>query len=419
MNNQKTNTSDSRLLKIYILIIGICMSGFLGFDKYMPYHEMVYFVTYIHLAIFFVSFIFLFYFILKNKKLKFFSFRRICISWTLIVIIEFIFSFIRYQQPFFFTLVEAIFVINPLISMLCISQFEHSDNNEEIITNTLLQISAITNIVIFVAYVLFTYQGIDLLKIGDSALFRNDTVRINSGEMIIYPMIMISFSRIFEKKHNLVDMVNLIFGLINIILVAKTRMVFLGIIMTALLYIVIVKNVNIIIRIMVILAFVVMSCFSIVYMDDLLSEAGTYFSSDMGIQRRFDAIDFYSNQFFENPIFGMGLLGGSKNLINSELLYGPRGVFYRSDVGIIGFINAFGIVGLIWVGYSIIIMLKAGKKSTKNHHLLICTLYSLLTTVSLMFMDSGRSMYLFIMLYLFYFQRNREKQTIVVDSYKK
>ena len=407
LNNQVTFSSKTRALRIYIAIIGFCMSGFFGFDKYLPFHNLVYIVTYIHLAIFLINTIVLFLFLIKKKKLKIYHFMHLCTMWLLIVLAEVVQTYIRYHQPISYTMIEALFLLNPLMSVLCFCQFGITYSDEEIICDTFVAISTITNFISTLAFVLYQYYGNDILLLGNNAMFRNGSVRIIIGEMLIYPMIMISISRLIEKKHNIIDILNIVFGLFSVVFVARTRAVMIGIVLAILLYILVRKDLNIYLRILIVTTVTVLLVVFVLSYSGILNQISLYLNSDWGILRRYDTVKFYLNQFYHYPLLGMGLLGGSKNLPFSELLFGPYGVYYRGDVGAIGFINAYGIIGLLWLIMLFKNLIQTGINYKKNGYLIIITLYCAVTMVSLDFMNSNRSMYLFILLTLFYYAKHR------------
>lgn len=411
LNNQVKYSSHSRALKIYVGLIGFCMSGFWGFDKYLPFHALIYVVTYIHIAIFTINAIVLFLLLLKKGKIKIYYFKNICVLWLFVVFLEIVQTYIRYRQPIIYTLIEALFLINPLMSVLCFCQLNATYSDEEIICDTLVYISAITSFISVFAFFLYQKYSIDILLLGANAMFRNGTVRIITGEMLVYPMIMISLSRLVEKKYKVIDLFNIVFGLTSVFFVAQTRAVIIGIILTFLLYISVKKNLNRYLRLFIVtVILIILILFALSY-SGILSRITSYLNSDWGILKRYDAIKFYINEFLQYPILGMGLLGGSKNLPFSELLFGPYGVYYRGDVGLIGFINAYGIIGFIWLMMLFKNLIQTGLKYKNNGYLLIITFYCAFTMISLDFMNSNRSMYLFVLLVLFYFaQRNQSLQ---------
>ena len=64
---------------------------------------------------------------------------------------------------------------------------------------------------------------------------------------------------------------------------------------------------------------------------------------------RFEAIQYYINQTKDNKFFGTGLIYEKDNHDTlSYILHGPETKYFKSDVGIFGLYNTFGILGIAW-----------------------------------------------------------------------
>ena len=140
--------------------------------------------------------------------------------------------------------------------------------------------------------------------------------------------------------------------------------------------------------------------------------------SDVGINMRFETINFYMQQFYKHPVLGMGFIRSSTtNTTLYGLLYGCgqyAGYFYRDDVGIIGVINERGICGIIWYCSALILMLgqiislyRYNKK--KNVWMLCMWVYILICSINIIWVNSLRitSLTIVIALVQHYYYRMR------------
>ena len=115
---------------------------------------------------------------------------------------------------------------------------------------------------------------------------------------------------------------------------------------------------------------------------------------DASYTARISATEMYLEQLYEKPIFGVGFIRDMENSEIVTLLRGSNGTYTRTDVGIIGFANCFGIVGLIWYIYVCIKMLryiiKIESKCRGNIELIGIYIFIILNSATLIVMDAGR-----------------------------
>ena len=132
--------------------------------------------------------------------------------------------------------------------------------------------------------------------------------------------------------------------------------------------------------------------------DSLTTSAYALFYGDAGIAVRFRAIRHYLSHFYEYPLTGVGLISASKSLPGWQVLYGPYGQYYRSDVGLIGLMSQFGMLGLLWAAGFLWGGFRRARKSRGLYGRFVWMLLTFLTVslVNLSFLDPGRCMYLFI-----------------------
>lgn len=76
-------------------------------------------------------------------------------------------------------------------------------------------------------------------------------------------------------------------------------------------------------------------------------------NENVGHQIRISAIEYYINQFCQHPILGMGVIDPLASNSLYQLVhggvnkFGGVGQYYLEDVGIVGYLNQFGIIGII------------------------------------------------------------------------
>ena len=268
--------------------------------------------------------------------------------------------------------------------------------------------SLVCSAIAIVSFLLFNLFQLDILNLRAAGIvIRNGTIRFQVGGAVMLTGIIISFTRILGKTNSRLDFINVIAGMFHIIAIYKTRTVIFYMLVTVAIYILMQKRFNKLLRGLIILAIIVLMVLAVVSTDTINTSIAGYLNADAGVLMRYRAIEFYMNQFYEHPIFGMGLISSSTSINGWQLLYGPEGRFYRSDVGIIGVLNALGIVGLIWVIYFFTIIYKALKSKKDGYALMIksITNYLLVSMVNLAFLSSSSFVMficlVFVMMYLY------------------
>lgn len=93
----------------------------------------------------------------------------------------------------------------------------------------------------------------------------------------------------------------------------------------------------------------------------------------------------------------MGFISTKKTLSGWNLLYGDSGIYYRGDVGVIGLLNAYGIVGFIWSCLFLKrIYNSAVDNTTYSLSLKFIVIYFVISWANLSFMDAERLLYMII-----------------------
>jgi hypothetical protein len=255
-------------------------------------------------------------------------------------------------------------------------------------------VSIIDSILAILSFVLIYTADINILNIPYS--IRNGTPRLGIGTEIVLVSLFISFVSVLQKKKlQLIDFANLLLGLVQVIVVNKGR--------SAIFYLAITFLFGTLLFLKLLPRIIIFSLLLITLL--LLSPTfpafsnavEAYFYGDDGIMVRFQAIEFYMNQFYHHPLIGMGFI--STNGPFWYLAQGYDGLFYYDDVGIVGFMNRFGCIGLLLVSY---LIFQCTKTSWGNHSISgyvekTFLFYIVVSLINLSFLDLERLVYLFLL----------------------
>ncbi|MDM0979081.1 hypothetical protein QTJ05_14230 [Clostridium perfringens] len=262
-------------------------------------------------------------------------------------IVEIIISKLRYDQSnislFSVSIYYFVILIYFIISYYNVKQKE--------IIKIFINISLVLSIILIIQFVLYEKSGIAFLKINVGSVKRFGEVRISEGAHAVALGIILSFSEIIKSRKillesNIKNILNLILGFIEIIFIAKTRSI-LVILIISIIFMLLYHSKGISERIKIIFMIIISS---IILMNSNIVKKYDNLDSEekWSTIARKGAIEYYLDQVVEKPLFGVGIINPSESIEMHYYARGPLGIYYRDDVGIIGFLNAFGLVGLIW-----------------------------------------------------------------------
>lgn len=387
--------------KLFILLIAICMTNFFGFYKFLPLGSTLYSVDFMFVCVTAISFIIILACTMnKHGKTSLnIQYRGLAIALICLVLFEIPYTYLQYHQPISQALKEGLYYVIPLLCYFAYSQFSRRGGREKEIFNIVVKVSIVASAVAVIAFILYTYFGVNFLRLTDASKenFRFGTIRFGVGAAFVHLGLIISLSRILHKAHSKLDIINIILGSIQIIFVNKTRTIMLYFVVVLLLAIVTERKVKKFWKILLYIASLLCLITVFLFSDQISLNLTDYFNADAGIAMRYNTIKFYMEQFFRKPIFGMGFLSASKDLAGWNLRFGPAGYFYRDDVGIVGLINALGLFGLLWVVCFLLSLNKKRKHMDKMNSAIIrnMLIYFTITMINLSFMDNQRIMYVF------------------------
>ncbi len=397
MENKQID-KGKKLTKCYVWLLAICMTNFFGFYKFLPFGKSFYSYDYIHISVCLVSLMFLLYKVVTRKKIQIKgSFINVYMVLLMLIAVEVIWTYSKYHQPISLTFKEAFYYIVPFLGYFTFLQYKENVEFDDV-ADIIVKASIITSIVALIVFTLYTFAGINILQLNDSISenFRNGTIRFSIGTIVANIGIVISITRIMQKKSKKLDLYNTIVVFLNIWLVDKSRTALLYIIIIVLISMLLGKKVGRLWKVIILFAIVACVIGVFISYDTVRNEVSVYFNSDAGIMMRFNTIEFYMNQFQEYPVLGMGLLSSSKDVAGWQLLYGPAGYFYRDDVGIVGLLNKFGICGLLWIIAFFITIMRIEKKTKLQEGEVVrnIMIYCVVTLINLSFMDFQRVFYM-------------------------
>lgn len=384
--------------KCLVWLLAICMTNFFGFYIFLPFGKMFYSVDYIHICVSLISLIFLVYRATTRKRIRIRGeFIKIYTALLLLVVIEVMWTYLRYHQPISLTFKEAFYYFVPFLGYYTFLQYKEDIELDEV-EDILVKVSIIASVVALIVFFLYTFFGINILQLNDSSRdnFRNGTIRFAIGSMVSNISVVISITRLMQKRIKNLDVLNSFFVFLNIWLVDKSRTALLYIVMMVLIAILMGEKAGKFRKVIVSIGIAGCAVGAFLFFGSLSNEISAYFNADAGIMMRFNTIEFYMTQFREHPILGMGLLSSSKEVAGWQLLYGEAGYFYRDDVGLVGLLNKFGICGLIWIISFLITVIKKEKRTNLQEGETIrnIVIYCAVTMINLSFMDCQRVFYM-------------------------
>ena len=398
-NNQKSRQSVG--YNIYIFLIVFATSGFCGLYRILPLSSSVYITTYINLSIIVISLITAFFvsifrrsIIINNK------FRYVFLLYLLLISIEIVKTTLYYNESVSSVLYQAFLFLTPLIALFAFYQFRMQRNMGEFTFDVICNIAAVSSIVAIITFVLYTYNGVNILNLIDvsTSHYRNGSIRIDFGLIVNYLAVLISIGRIIEKRKIRKSFFVLALVAIQMIFVTQTRSAIIAVVIVVLIDFLFIKKRSrqscIVIGLLIVLLFGLMLFNSTV----IIESTSNTLLTDISISHRFKEIEYYFNQFLSNPFLGTGFLSTSVSSKNAYILFGPTLSYYRDDVGIVGLINQWGCLGLLWCIFFLGTAMKQIKNNSGSIYLRNLLFFIIITLVNMSFMDPQRIMYIFFLI---------------------
>lgn len=388
---------------ILVWIVFIILTNMFGFYKVLPFGSKLYSLDFMFIMAFAFAICVLFYTFYKKHRIKKPMFSYVILGLLLLTVVEVVYTYLVFKQPIYYALKESFYYCVPVILYVAMSQFSEKLSVDSVF-EIMVKVSIISSTIAIVVFSIYTVFGINLLNaIEDIEYVRYGTVRFGIGGLIVYPAIIISVTKIINNSSSKYDYLNIFLGFIHVVFINKTRtnVVYLTIVILILCF-----NKIRISKLVKKIIFFTLLCIAIIAflnLDTILMAVETFVKSDVSILARIEEIEYYFGQFLGRPLLGIGFLTGDKAVDNWQLIGGnnPLIYYYREDVGYIGFLNKFGVLGIIWFVYFFVTYFKFIKNNAVwSQYCMNIFLYLIISSISLNVMDPQRTMYIFIVLFM-------------------
>lgn len=306
----------------------------------------------------------------SNMKVKSLSGESKSFSWPvlaflILILIEMVYSYALYRQPFATLLKVTYYYFIPVVYFVLMVIIDTPEKNEW-----------------------FKYSIVVISVVGN-------VIWILKGCYHFYILIIsfpIIFAYILKNTHRWLVLMHLLTTAVCFFFItdnAALRLVFFGVLFVEFIASKVsdIRNENN----RKVVKWVILICIGVVLASGVVgSYIQTFLEDDVGSQIRTHAMEYYWEQFKEKPLLGMGIYDDTADPTLYKLMHGamsPLGgmsQYYIEDVGIVGYINQFGIVGLlimtsiVWKMY-ICIQSSANIEKLQN--------IGILTTMSIMFIS--------------------------------
>lgn len=345
-------------------------------------------------------------FVLLNQKIILYSKSKFNLTIFLLVLltmIETILSKINYNQSMKEIIGTSLYYY--IILYFFILDYYKNDNTKLYIKKVFVYISIVVSILLISQMILYQTFHIKFLSIDFENRIRFGEVRLEVASYLVCIGIIISLSEILQNNIKRSNILSLIVGTIYIIYVSKTRGYLIALTICILSMIYFYKS-GFISKIYTTVIVILVG--AIIINLPIISKYNDLKENDYGSSiTRQNAINFYVNQIRNKPLFGMGIINTvNKNDENYSIVRGPYGKFYRDDVGIIGFTNEFGILGLILflnimvISFNIIKINFKDKSIYDNIEKVGLFTFLIITTPTLIAMNAERIVYLPFILFM-------------------
>ncbi|MFH0357770.1 hypothetical protein ACHBHL_04610 [Streptococcus sp. A27] len=296
---------------------------------------------------------------------------------------------------------ESFFTIAPVIIYISYHSIIRNKYNIVSFLKLITISSVICNLISMLGFA-FALYGADLLKINVFAKMRNGTPRFIIGEVIIILAFFLSYSILINSNKNILNnklhLANVVLTLFNLEFIIKTRTLSLYVLITIL--VVSLFNKQLSRKVKIFIAIIFLFSLITVINSNIMYWVEDTINNDYGIQMRFYEIEYYVNYFKNNWIAGVGFLSSSSNSSTYNVVMGPYGKYYTSDVGIIGLLFKNGIIGLFWIFswfYTSIKILLKNMKFIPNYYSMfmkMIVVFYLISCINLIFTDTPRFPYI-------------------------
>lgn len=259
----------------------------------------------------------------------------------------------------------------------------------------------------------------------DEISMRGGKIRLTQPSTLCCFTIVISASYIIkamndpkERKNKLIlllHIANVGIGMGYAIVVAQTRMITIGLILSIFMMFMALKFKN---QFKKILSIMLILLIATAFLNS--SAANNFFKSftakenDGSVYARTQAYEYYMGKIMDNPFIPIGIINQASFPKGYAILHGPQGYLYPSDVGLLGLAVIMGVQSLVWFAAFVISLFKTMLQIRKfdldaaNRTIELIGLLTFLlgTTSTLVVLDCERIMLVPLMLTVFEYNYN-------------
>ena len=346
---------NDNIVKISVIsLLIVCYKFFYLFPLPAGYGNRSNQLIYVPFTIFFILITFLFY----KFSGYLFIFSRYLLIIFFLLICELIFTLFRYPEE---PMSNSITQIIPYLSLFSYYLFSiYSQENLTKFIKLIILFSSLASAICIIEYILYTKMGVSIFKIygfnyNQNADLSSNTmgiVRANGRQRLIgcdlidYSIVG-SFCSLISKKINIPKIeiyINIVLVYLYELFVAQTRSIFFYSI-TIFLIIIILKS-KFLFKKTLIYSVTLAFCLFIVR----IIRIQLIYRSDYSLFHRIDEAEFYFSRFFSSPLFGNGLLKDKPLWVENYMLIHGTNIYASNsynDIGLIGQIGNFGMIGLV------------------------------------------------------------------------
>lgn len=272
-----------------------------------------------------------------------------------------------YDQPFMLGFrPQRFFILTYLLYFPIKRMISCNLKNKFYIKKVLIGIGTIELFLFIMQY--FLIDKVIYLYVRVSSRFGDVRLPIESFLLLLLPFVLIN--EIFNKKNTMRNYFLLGLNLFYIVVVVKTRMIMIGMLVTlSILLFIYKKGADKIVVVLILILCGIVGVNSSIGKGYLQSLSREYISQDNNSLVRKNAQKFYINETSKTPLLGRGFVNTKWN--NATYLSMYDNGYYFNDNGIIGFYYLYGIIGLIWVMFALITVIRDGYlefKKSKNYY---------------------------------------------------
>lgn len=347
---------------------------------------------------------------------------RYIVTFVSIGIVEIFYTKLVYPDE---PIINAFRAASPFLVILSYFIFAAALNyNEEMFIQMIVDIATLLAIICVFQAIIYGLSGIKIIKLygfsyGESqVIVRNGRIRILGSDYVSFVSFIsmgLLYSDRYSSKLRRKAGVNVLLALVFDAFCTQTRAMLLAEVIVLTVVVFKLSKSKLFKTLMIFAVLVVCIISSSDIYQTLVDISLTITNRiDYSLYHRVDEYSFYFQSFLKRPIFGVGLLTLNPQNRAYFYLFSKNGYYAYSDVGIVGILAHFGILGLLLYLYPVINTYKiwrTSKKTSSLDTLNFCIFCGLIATmISLAIFDGERLMILPLYLALSEYSAGRTNQ---------